>query len=229
MNNGLSLVSHESLSSWGIDSDGIAYVSGMIPGDILMQPEESITVDTVATLMVYSVFGSVLAETDVIRSEEGIFGRYARTLISRIEKSTDTGIAHKDVLPMWDFLTPREKHDIAPCVIDACDELENFPDVGNMNVAYTMKDAVIDAEDVHVPACVPAVVSTPSGLCVIVPSIRGVTPYESAFAHLAYPYNSGISQVHVWDIAGKKVRKVSADDFLVHVKESKEELLQNSL
>lgn len=225
----LHLTQEEDLGTWGIglENQNLAYVSGLLPGDVIFSPEDIITPETTATLMVHSVFGSVLSETDIVRSEEGIFGRYARTLVSRVEKSRDTGMAHPDVIPMWQHLSKKQRGEVASIVVSSCDSLDGFPPVDNLNVAYASHDAEIDMGETYVPVMVPAVVSIRSGLAVVVPSIRGVTYYESAFNHLAYPHNTGISQVHIWDVQAKRVTKVDGSDFEEHLIQQRAKLLES--
>lgn len=227
--NNLSLVQQENLRLWdiGIDSDLPAYVSGLLPGDIIADKRDAINVETTATLMIHSVFGSVLSETDVVRSEEGIFGNYARILVSRMEKGQDTGMCHPDVITMWNSLNRKDRGSVASSVVQSCDTLDSFPPVDNFNVAYSMESASIDMGETYIPVMIPAMVSVRSGLAVVIPSIRGATHYESAFNHLAYPHSTGVAQVHVWDVTAKRVSKISGEEFLDHVSQQKAKLLES--
>lgn len=208
MQNNFSLISQEETHG---DS---FYVSGLSAGDKFNNYTDIITSERVAELMIQCVFGSVLAETDVVRSEEGVFSRYGRTLLSRIERGEDTGLAHRDVLLLWNMLSGDDKKTTAQKVVSFSDILDDFPPVEKLNVAYTMCQVHIDAGDYYIPAFVPAVVAIKTGLAVILPSISGVGCHQSAFCHLAYPDNEGVAQVHVWDLKEKKISKINGDDFL---------------
>ena len=223
------LIDKENPQQWeesNTDVDEV-YISGIYPGDFFHSVDDIITPESTATLMLHSVFGSVLKETDIVRNDSTIFGRYARSLVSRMEKGQDTGLAHHDVFSMWNTLSKSEKNKTSTSLIDSCDRLESFPPVGNFNVAYAMQEGSIDAGDFYIPVVIPAVVSVRSGLAVVVPSINGACYYHSAFNHLAYPYGNDIVQVHVWDILNKKVAKVDGDDFSNHLHQSKIELLKS--
>lgn len=224
----LFLVRKENPQQWldGKTTADKVYTSGLFPGDFFDREQDIVTAESMATLMLYSVFGSVLKETDIVRDDNSLFSRYARTLVSRMERGEDTGLAHRDVMPMWEMLDKKEQRKAAQILIDACDNLVDFPSVEKFNVAYSMREADVDAGDFYIPILIPAVVSIRSGLAVIVPSITGSNYHHSAYNHLSYPYGQDISQVHVWNIPESKVEKVEEDLFSMHVAQKNKKLLK---
>lgn len=223
------LIDKENPQHWGDNNTAVdeTYISGIYPGEFFSSVEDIITAESTATLMLHSVFGSVLKETDIIRDDSSIFGRYARILISRMEKGQDTGLAHHDVFPMWNALSKKDKNKASTLLIDACDALESFPPVGNFNVAYALQEGSVDAGDFYIPVLIPAVVSVRSGLAVVIPSINGVNHCHSAFNHLSYPHGKDIVQVHVWNTLEKKVVKIDGDKFVEQLHQNQSQLLNS--
>lgn len=167
--------------------------------------------DILSQLIVSGVFASVMSETDDARQDEGIFARYASLAIKRLNAGNDTGLVHHDVFLMWGILPEDERKGVERVVIDACDKLEEFPDVSVMNVADVNTPTVVDCGIDEIPIIIPASVEASRGINAIVPVVTPCDELKALYGHLSPIFGLDITQVHLWDIPSMSIVKPSGE------------------
>lgn len=214
-NNTLSLTTTVDAKEWNeyvvqdYHCDGKEVIlSGLQPLIPFSSYGDIVTPENTATLMLYSIFASVCSETDVTQTQPDIFTEYMNILCQRLDNGEDTGLAHRDVLPMWISLSSQDKKKIVEQLRHACHALENFPDISRMNIVDAFISAYIDSDIADIPVMIPATVATSRGVAGVIPSLTPMNDAHSSLTHIGYPLSTHITQWHLWDISNNKVSSI---------------------
>lgn len=174
-------------------------------------------IDT-AEFMLWYLFGITAGEPAHVIQRGNVYHKYAELAITRLNRGEDTGLVHEDTSSIWESLTEGQRKDVASLLYKATTELDEFPNLGKMNVIFTNQPVSLDIGPLMPEVMVPVVVETRNGMATVLPSLVGLAGYKTRAVASASTRVMGtvsgadIKQTHMWDIGAGRIRLVKGND-----------------